>query len=327
MRKKTIITLSTIVVIALAILLLLLKSNTAETKKTVSVPDSLYLTVGVLPISECLPLIVAEHSGISESLGLHLRTIMFDSAMDADTAFTNRQTDLTVTDGIKLALMLQNGDRVSGILCGDYNLTLVTTRASRITKPKNLKEKIIGITRNSVTDWYADLVMEKEKMETVDLNRPQINSLYIRYRMIEQNEYDGAILPHPWSQAAISLGNNAISLSSEFKELNNSFIIAAHDSVLSARKNDIDKLKKTYNQAVDSINSWKKPLQLILHKYYSQIPLPKDTIKVSNEDRLHHYTPYNIDSLQSARNWARKRGLTEKPKENPGYKSIKQNTQ
>ncbi len=223
-----------------------------ETKKI----SSAGLSIAVIPCSECLPFLVAEHYGIADSIGLNLTVKTFGSSMDADTAFHNRHVDGIVSDIVKAGILESNGDSVSIVMGGDWHLSLVTSKQSRISDVSGLKDRIISLTRNSVTDMYLDKLLLKAKLESTDVNKPQINNLQIRYRMLEQNQYDGAILPEPWASMCVLDGCRRIASYENIPGMEKTLCLMFRDSVLSARSGDIQKLIKAYNKSVDYINKY-----------------------------------------------------------------------
>lgn len=271
------------------------------------VADSTYLKIGVLPTSECLPFLVAVDQGIADSLGLKLHVELFDAAMDADTAFQKGYMDGIVSDMVKLSIMESNGDSVHAVMGGDIQLSLMTTRQSRINDVKNLKEKIVSITRNSVIDLFADKLLSTEKLESYDLNKPQINSLPIRYGMLCQNEYDGAILPEPWASMSASKGCHRLSVSSVITGMEKMFVLVVHDSIEAHRSSDVAKLIQAYNKSADYI----KQHQRAETKIFLSLLGIKDNFNDSIFDKcsFDHASAASEGSLSAARSWCKNRNL------------------
>ena len=133
-----------VLALAIAALIYFLVSGKEEEVLPASpaVYDSTYLKIGVLPTSECLPFLVGAECGIADSAGLKLHVVKYDAAMDADTAFQNGKVDGVISDMVKLSVLESQGYAVRAVMGGDVHLSLLTTRQSRITEAKNLKEKM-----------------------------------------------------------------------------------------------------------------------------------------------------------------------------------------
>ncbi len=217
--------------------------------------DSTSLKLAVLPTVECLPFYVAKECGISDSLGLKIKLLEYTSSMDADTAFINKRADGIVSDMIKASIYQSEGDSVSVIMGGNIDLSLITSRQSRITDIKGLKDKIISITRHSILDIFCDKIIVMGSKDSLELNTPQINSILVRQNMILQNQIDGGILPEPYASICLSKGCNLISKMSDIKEYKGMLAIIFNDSIISSKPNELTKLIEAYNLSVDYINA------------------------------------------------------------------------
>ena len=270
-------------------------------------PDSTVLRLGLLPTYESLPFYVADHYGLSDSLDLHLGLFTYMSAMDVDTSFARGHVDGSVCDLVKYSIMKGHGDSVSIVFCNDLSITMLSSRNSRISDSKNLKEKIFALTRNSVLDMYADKVLAANKFESYELNKPQINNLRIRTSMLLQNQYDGTFLPEPWSSIAIAGGCTKLSVTSDMDEMSDQYCIVFNDSVLKHRGSDVKKLEQTYNAGVDYINSHPS----LSKEFISLLHLP-DIYGDSLVFKLPHFSharKVSEASLSTSRKWAAGRGL------------------
>ena len=157
-----------------------------STEEKFSTSDSTTLRLGVLPTMECLPFYYADSTGLFQSLGVKVQLVTFDAAMDADTAFANGSIDGIVSDLVKACILIENGDSVHVGFVGDLRMWLVTSAKARLLKTESVKEKIIGITRNSATDYFADKLLASVKLQSIDLNKPQINNIRLRTLMVDQ---------------------------------------------------------------------------------------------------------------------------------------------
>lgn len=232
--------------------LLLLSCSTQSTRTATDADDSLALRLALLPTVDCLPFYYAEQEGIYDSLGLRLRLETFDAAMNADTAFRNKRADIIATDMVKACIWRAAGDSISVIMSGELKLYLMTAYSARIRQTSSLREKIIGITRHSAVDMFTDMMLEQAHFISTDLNKPQINNLYLRCQMVDQNQYDGAVLPEPFASESEARGARRI-YSSDHLALNLSAVVV-RDSLLRQRAKDLRLLRTGYDIAVERIN-------------------------------------------------------------------------
>lgn len=225
--------------------------------------------------------------------------------MDADTAFMNGDVDGIVSDLVKACVWQGNGDSVSIVMGGDLRLWLVTAQNARLLKAESLKEKIIGITRHSAVDFFTDKVLESVKLQSIDLNKPQINKVALRTLMVDQDQYDGAILPEPFASEAVARGAKRLTSTDDVKVKGMMAVLFA-DSVYKSRKEEIDKIAAVYDLAVEQLNADTVSNVLSFLPKANSLYLP---------DTLYSPTPFRksampTDSMKNVvRGWAKGRGL------------------
>ncbi len=276
-----------------------------QTEKVKMDTDSTALKLGVLPTMECLPFYYADSIGIFDSLGIDVKLVTFEAAMDADTAFVNGCIDGIVTDLVKECIWRGNGDTAHVAMVGDLRLWLVTAPKARLLKAESIKEKIIGITRHSSVDYFADKILESVKLQSTELNKPQINNLRLRGLMVDQDQYDGAILPEPYASEAVARGAKRLTGTEDVK-LTNLLCVLFNDSVSQVRKDEIQKIRKAYDMAVLALNTDTMSNVLDFIPEQQRILLP---------DTLFKYVPmkpsvtYDDTMMTDVKKWVKGRGL------------------
>lgn len=215
--------------------------------------DSTVLKLGVLPTVDCLPFYYADSVGLFDSLGVDVKLVTFDAAMDADTAFQNGGTDGLVSDLVKATIWQGQGDTAHVAMVSELRMWLITSPKARLLKAESLREKIIGITRHSALDYFTDKILESVKLQSIDLNKPQINNLQLRNMMVNQDQIDGAIMPEPYASEAVGRGAKRL-LGTPTMKMENLMCVLFKDSVYKHRKDDVDKIQKAYDLAVVAMN-------------------------------------------------------------------------
>ena len=278
-----------------------------QTNGTVNEEDSTAIKLGVLPTMECLPFYYADSIGLFDSLGVNVHLVTFDAAMDADTAFVNGKIDGIVTDLVKACIWQGQGDTAMVAMVGELRMWLITAPKARLLKAESLREKIIGITRHSAVDYFADKILESVKLQSIDLNKPQINNIRIRGLMVDQDQMDGAILPEPYASEAVARGARRLNGTEEMK-VANLMCVLFNDSIHQARKREIENIRSVYDQAVTALNA--DTLSNVLEY------IPKEH-RTAMPDTLFRYSPLHVsmayaDSMMTdVKKWAKGRKLVE----------------
>ncbi|MBQ7141852.1 MAG: hypothetical protein IJR84_02155 [Bacteroidaceae bacterium] len=278
-----------------------------QTNGTVNEEDSTAIKLGVLPTMECLPFYYADSIGLFDSLGVNVHLVTFDAAMDADTAFVNGKIDGIVTDLVKACIWQGQGDTAMVAMVGELRMWLITAPKARLLKAESLREKIVGITRHSAVDYFADKILESVKLQSIDLNKPQINNIRLRGLMVDQDQMDGAILPEPYASEAVARGAKRLNGTEEMK-VANLMCVLFNDSIHRARKREIENIRNVYDQAVAALNA--DTLSNVLEY------IPKEH-RTAMPDTLFRYSPLHVsmeyaDSMMTdVKKWAKGRKLVE----------------
>lgn len=276
-----------------------------QTKDARGDDDSTALKLGVLPTMECIPFLYADSIGLFASQGVNVRLVMFDAAMDADTAFMRGHIDGLVSDLVKACLWQEQGDTAHVVMVGDLNMWLITAPKARLLKAESLREKIIGITRHSAVDYFADKILESARLQSIDLNKPQINNIKLRMLMVDQDQYDGAILPEPYASEAVARGAKRLDSTRDLK-VERLMCVLFYDSIYRTRKDDVSKIRRVYDQAVEALNADTLSSVLGYLPESHRIYLP-DTLFTRVPMRTS--VTYADSMMKDVKQWAKGRGL------------------
>ncbi|MCR5313649.1 MAG: ABC transporter substrate-binding protein [Bacteroidaceae bacterium] len=294
-------------IIFISICLFVYSCNNKTNKKNI---DTSAISIALLPTMDNIPFYYADTMGIFDSLGLKIKLNTYESAMDCDTAFKNGKADGIISDIVKANIWRSNGDSIKIIMSTDLRLYLITAYSARIKQISSLKEKIIAITRNSAVDYFADRIMDSAKLERWELNKPQINNLSLRCKMVNNNQFDGAILPEPYATASVAhRGTRHISA---YQLCGNNSAVVFNDSTIKLKKDEIKKLVIGYNIAVQKLNKITEAGKENILEY-----LPYNT-KEQIPDSILSFQKYNLASMPSQKTiyntaiWAKNRQLIKK---------------
>ncbi len=260
--------------------------------------DTTSLRVAVLPTMDCLPLFVAGECGMFKSEDLDVLLVVYDAAMDADTAFVNGYVDAVATDVVKSVMLPADSDEVKVVLNYDMPLYLMSSEDSKIIDTKDIKEKVVALTRNSWVDYATDKVLESAGLTPEQLNKPQINNLYLRAGMLIQNQYDGAMLPEPFAALCEAEGANRLCCTDTFSLRMGALV--AYGKTLKKREGEFETLKRVYDAAVDTINSRLARNESLLHFLPFNESVPDSLVRVGHYE---HSSAVSGLVIRDIKNW------------------------
>ena len=158
--------------------------------------DSAALKVAVLPTLDCLPLFVAEERQMFDT-AVDIRLKRFSAQMDCDTALQRGRVELAVSDLVRTERMATMGLRLKYLTATNAYWLLIGNHNQRITELKHLDDRMVAMTRYSVTDLMAELAVDSAKLKPERVFRIQVNDVNVRLDMLENNEMDALLLTEP----------------------------------------------------------------------------------------------------------------------------------
>lgn len=169
--------------------------------------DSIALRVAILPIHECDILKYAKESGLAHSHGLRLEFIEYDALMDIDTALMSEMAHVYFEDSLRVSRIDIDTLKPKLFLQIPIKFSLITNKDKKITEVSGLRTNMVGLTRwSQLEKWMID-VCNADSVEESDIYHAQINSIPLRFNMVDEGLIDGAIMPEPWADSLRHLGH------------------------------------------------------------------------------------------------------------------------
>lgn len=215
--------------------------------------DSAALKIAVMPTMDCLPLFVASERGLFGTADVRLK--LFTAHMDCDTAIVGGSVQGMVSDLVRCERLIEKGTPLTYVTATNAYWQLYTNRTARIKTLKQLDDKMVAMTRYSVTDMLADRVRDSAKIDFERLFKIQVNDVTIRLKMLLNSEIDAALLTEPQATQA-RLARHVQLLDSRRLKLAMG-VVAFREKDLSAKKRQqqLEAFKKGYNMACDSLTT------------------------------------------------------------------------
>ena len=225
--------------------------NKSEADKNVSVnkADSGAVRIAVQPTLESLPLIIAEERNLFDKCGVNVALIMYTSQAYCDTAMAERSADAMVTDIVRgKSWENENKKKLNFATWTNTHYMLISSKKARVKELSQMTDKLMAVTRNSVTDMLADSAIVRAGKTPQDMFKVQINDQEIRLNMLIESKMDAAFLQHPYAAEALARGGSMLMHGGK-----------SEAGVLAFNKDtdekDIKLILKAYDDACDSINT------------------------------------------------------------------------
>ena len=231
--------------------------------------DSAALKIAVMPTLDCLPLYIAKDHQLFDTV-VDIRIKRFTAQMDCDTAMLRGRVEGMVTDLVRAERITQLGTPLRYLASTNAYWLLISNRNQRITQLKHLDDRMLAMTRYSVTDLLGDLAVDSAKLKTERVFRIQINDVNVRLKMLENNEMDALLLTEPQATQAL-LAKHKVLLDTRREDIQMGVIAFRTKGMDDKnRKKQIEVFQKGYNDACDSINKFGvRRYKDVIRKYYT----------------------------------------------------------
>lgn len=227
-----------------------------ENRKETLRKNEAALKIAVMPTLDCLPLYVARHYQLLDTIygGVQLRP--YRAQMDCDTALERGHVEGMVTDLVRAMRLHRRGVKMRYVAATNAHWQLITNRNARIRKLKQLDDKMVAMTRFSSTDLLSDEAIDSAKLSDDRVFKVQINDVRIRLQMLMNNEMDALWLTEPQATEARLMKHHVV-MDSRTMDLRLG-VIAFREKEMQHpnRAKQLSLFLKAYDQACDSINKY-----------------------------------------------------------------------
>ena len=253
-----------IVIMILAGLLLAACGNSYEETKRISRQqrleearkDSAALKIAVMPTLDCLPLYVARHYQLFDTLNGGVRLKYYTAQMDCDSALERGRVEGAVTDLVRAMNMDRKGTKMRYWAVTNAYWQLVTNRNARIKQLKQLEDKMVAMTRYSVTDMLADRATDSAKLDKDHVFKVQVNDVFVRMQMLQNNIMDALCLTEPQASQARQMKHPVVLDTKSLDWQMGVIVFNEKEMQRHGRAKQLGLFVKAYDQACDSLNKY-----------------------------------------------------------------------
>ena len=234
-----------------------------------------------MPTIDCLPIYVAQKKGIFKKHNQTVQLHTFNAQMDCDTALAGTTAQIAVTDLVRAEYLKKQAIQLAYPIATNAYWQLLAAHTSRINNPKQLGDKVVGMTRHSAPDLLTDRIIKQNKTSN-SIYKIQVNNVIIRLKMLNSSQLDAAWLTEPQATQARIQKNKVIADSKEQKLTLG--VIAVKTQEINQQQ--IDTFIKAYNEAVDSIQKY--GMKTYLKTFKEQYQIDQKTIDAMPQIKFTH---------------------------------------
>ncbi len=220
--------------------------------------EAAVIRIGVLPIVESLPFIVAQERGFFHSSGLKVEIVSFASALERDSAIQSGWVHGAIHDILGLSL-LRSKDIPFAIVT---NMTVPTPKkdlfvllASPGSSMKGLEElrgNEIALSSHTIAEYVTDSLLGLKGLKIEEVKKVEVKKIPLRFQMLMEGKVKAATLPEPLASLAIFQG--AKKLGGDFGLKGTQVVLVFQESFIRAEAETMVRFGRAYLQAVRMIN-------------------------------------------------------------------------
>ncbi len=262
------------------------------------------IRIGVLPIVESLPFILAQERGLFQSSGVKVEITSFASALERDSALQSGAIHGAIQDILGTSL-LRSKDIPYSIVT---NITVPTSKrdlfvvlsspGSGLKSIEELRGNEIGLSSHTVAEYVTDSLLNLKGLKIDEVRKVEVKKIPLRFQMLMEGKLKAATLPEPLASLAIFQG--AKKLGGDYGLKGTQVVLVFQESFIRSEEEPLIRLGKAYRQAVQMINEdplrWR---ELLVER--GRLPAPIKEIYTMNP--FSEISLPQSDEIQAVKTW------------------------
>ena len=219
-----------------------------------------HLKIGLLPILDVIPFLVAEQKGYFAEQGITVELVPVKSAQERDTLMQTGQIDGQLNDLVSTVLFNKDEPKIKVVYTARQAypeapmIRILAAPGSNLQKPADLKGVPIGISQNTLIEYVTYRLLEAEGLQPSDITVTEVSAIPVRFELLMNGQLQAATLPDPLAQGAIAGGARLIVDDSSHTEISQS-VLSFRMETLQRKPNTVRKFLLAWEKAVKEINA------------------------------------------------------------------------
>ena len=272
-------------------------SGTAETE--------LSLKIGAMPSMDILPFLVAQKTGVYDSLGLQLEIVKFYSANDRDAALQSHNVEGTVIDYTGAMMQEAAGIPVRLVMKLDGYFLLMARPGLEAASASDLKGTRIGVSSNTVIEYATDLMLREAGLSSKDISKVEVNKIPLRMEMLRGGKMDATVLPDPFITITQAEGMKALASTQEMGISVTGLLLT--QETLTEKADAVALLLQGYDLGVDYIRS--HSISALKEILTSELGFPEALAEKTVLPAFTHREKPSREDIEGTHRWLLEKGL------------------
>jgi NitT/TauT family transport system substrate-binding protein len=171
---------------------------------------------GTLPVLQALPLFVAEEKGYFREMGIAVRLLRFNSAMEKDVALSSGQ--IAGYFGDMMTPMVLNANNIPVKMVAtifstpkDQRMFAILASPQRTDKTlPDIAKEGISVSSNTILDYLTTRLLASKGIRADQIKLIEIKNIPLRLQMLLSGQIPAAVLPEPLATLAEQKGARAL---------------------------------------------------------------------------------------------------------------------
>ena len=300
------------VLVVIAAIAVLFAGCVAE-KPEKEVSEKVKIKVGLLPIEDTFPVIIADEEGLFEKHGIEVEVIPFQSALERDAALEAGEIDACIADPLAVMLLRNAGYdvRIVSLCLGatpeEGVFAILAAPNSSINTVEDLEGKKIAISSNTIIEYVTDIMLKSKGVKNVE--KVEIKQIPVRMQTLLANKVDAATLPEPLASLAVFRGAKLIMSDAMMNRSISQTVIVFRGSIIDSKPDAVKAFLKAYGEAVEEINANPEKYR---QEFVEKARIPPDIAEKYKMPTYPQPQPYPEEFYREVHEWAMDKGLLSK---------------
>lgn len=170
------------------------------------------LKIAFLPILDCLPFHIAEEKGFFKAEGIDAKIVSVSNPVERDQLMQAGAIDGMLNELTSTALFNRDTIQVKTLVIVRLPkpkspvFRILASPGAQIVSPKALAGIPIGVSKNTIIEYLADRMLQREGLAKADMIFKSSPIIPERFQLLIKGDLKAAVLPDPLAQAAIMAG-------------------------------------------------------------------------------------------------------------------------